>query len=72
MTQQDLRKENWLKVIFCIAQVCPCLGFYGGSLLRFTTCSLGYPQKPLKLADFTYYGVNIKEKGTKNSRSLDN
>ena len=30
MTQQDLRKENWLKVTFCIAQTYACLGFYGG------------------------------------------
>ena len=44
MTQQDLRKEKWLKVIFSITQVCPCLGFYGGSRLRFATCSLGYPK----------------------------
>ena len=35
--RQDLRKENWLKVIFCSAQICPCLGFYGGFLVRYSS-----------------------------------
>ena len=39
--------------IFCIAQTCPCLDFYGGSPCAFF-------RKPLKLADFIYYSVKIK------------
>ena len=48
MAQHDLRKENWPKITFYIAQICPYLGFcdgffmYGGSLMRFTTCTTGY------------------------------
>ena len=44
MTQQDLRKENWLKVIFSIAQIYPCLGLYGGSYCVLQVVVQGVPK----------------------------
>ena len=44
MTQRDLRRENWLKGIFCIAQICACLGFYGGFLMVLQVVVQGIPK----------------------------
>ena len=57
MTQRDLRKENWLKVIFYIVQICPCLGFYSGlfiSVLYFQILQLKNLDTQNFLLPFTF------------------
>ena len=64
MTQHDLRKENWPKITFYIAQICPYLGFYGGffmyggSLMRFIICTTGYSINQLSRLDFYIVKIN--------------